>query len=162
MTEEDIKLLNTRVVDTNGVTLPKTTEQSDTTYACPNNKQRNTVNAGICDSLIKSDLFPKVDDKGLPPDHTIFVEADIQSCNTNESTGKTRVSRELCERIISTCGDGHCQSSTKKRVDPCLRLYPGAHSMVTDNSRLKSDKVGNGTLCRVRGVKLKNNAPPLT
>ena len=33
--------------------------------------------------------------------------------------------------------------------------------MVTDNSRLKSDKVGNGTLCRVRRVKLKNNAPPL-
>ena len=33
LTENDIKLLNTWVVGTNGVTLPKSTNQSDTTFA---------------------------------------------------------------------------------------------------------------------------------
>jgi hypothetical protein len=40
-------------------------------------------------------------------------------------------------------------------------MYRGAHAMCNDNSKLKSDNIGNGTLCRVKSIKLKKDAPPL-
>ena len=64
-------------------------------------------------------------------------------------------------RIIQTCGDADCVNETKY-IDPALRLYVGAHCMcMVDNKRLK-DKVpiGNGTLCRVVGIKLSEHATP--
>ena len=33
--------------------------------------------------------------------------------------------------------------------------------MCDDNSKLKTDNVGNGTLCRVKRIKLKRGNPPL-
>jgi hypothetical protein len=43
-----------------------------------------------------------------------------------------------------------------KHIDPSLCLYVGAHLICIDNKHLK-DKVprGNGTTCRVIGIKLK-------
>jgi hypothetical protein len=43
-----------------------------------------------------------------------------------------------------------------KHIDPALCLYVGAHCICIDNKHLK-DKVprGNGTICRVIGIKLK-------
>ena len=48
-----------------------------------------------------------------------------------------------------------------KFVDPALRLYVGALCMCTvDNSHLKDEvPIGNGTLCRVVGMKLTEHAP---
>ena len=162
LTKEDIDLLNTRVVgNKNGLTLPKSTADADTCYACPFNKQRNEISAGIFKRHISSDDFPSVDSNELPPLHTIMIEAEFHSQSTDNKKGKTRVSRVLSDRIISTCGDSHCTSGQGKLVDPCLRLYTGAHVMCIDNSKLKSDNIGNGTLCRVKSVKLKQGAPPL-
>ena len=42
-----------------------------------------------------------------------------------------------------------------------MRLYPGAHAICNDNSKPKTDNIGNGTLCRVKCIKLKSVAPPL-
>jgi hypothetical protein len=44
-------------------------------------------------------------------------------------------------------------------IDPALCLYAGAHLICIDNKHLK-DKVprGNGTMCRMIGVKLKENS----
>ena len=33
--------------------------------------------------------------------------------------------------------------------------------MYNDNSKLKTEKIGNGTLCRIKIIKLKNKTPPL-
>jgi hypothetical protein len=43
-----------------------------------------------------------------------------------------------------------------KHIDPALYIYVGAHLKCNDNKHLK-DKVprGNGTICRVIGIKLK-------
>ena len=60
------------------------------------------------------------------------------------------------DRIINTCGDSHVVTGQNKKVDPCLRVYPGAHAMCNDNSKLKKENIGNGTLCRVKKIKLKN------
>ena len=47
-----------------------------------------------------------------------------------------------------------------KHIDPALCIYHGAHLICIDNKHLNS-KIprGNGTLCRVLGVKLKKSAP---
>ena len=47
-----------------------------------------------------------------------------------------------------------------KHIDPALCVYHGAHLICIDNKHLNS-KIprGNGTLCRVLGVKLKKSAP---
>ena len=46
-----------------------------------------------------------------------------------------------------------------KHIDPALCIYQGAHLICIDNKHLNS-KIprGNGTLCRVLGVKLKKNS----
>ena len=61
------------------------------------------------------------------------------------------------QRIITTCGDANVMVGTK-HIDPALCLYVGAHLICIDNKHLK-DKVprGNGTMCRVIGLKLKQN-----
>jgi hypothetical protein len=83
ITKADIDLLNTRVVGRNGLRLPTTDEESDIAYACPFNKQRNSIAASIFkDHLCNSGEFPDIRDDALPPMHTIIVEEDIQSMNS--------------------------------------------------------------------------------
>jgi hypothetical protein len=46
-----------------------------------------------------------------------------------------------------------------KHIDPVLCLYVGAHLKCIDNKHLKDEVPhGNGTMCRVIGVKLKQNS----
>ena len=108
LTEEDIVLINTRVVGTNGLILPQDTTDVDTCYTCPFNKQRNAISGGVFQQHLRSGLFPTVDSNKLPPDHTIIIEADIQSSTSDSNSGSTRVSREVKDRILSTCGDSQC------------------------------------------------------
>jgi hypothetical protein len=157
LTQEDREKINTRVVGQNGVTLPPTFD-GDVVYACATNKERNAFQAGIFRNHILN-THPKINSPELPPDHTIIIEAVVQSSKSKKSSssigGFTR------DRIIHTCGDADCVLNDSKYIDPALRLYVGAHCMcIVDNKRLK-DKVpiGNGTLCRVVGIKLKDHAP---
>ncbi len=50
-----------------------------------------------------------------------------------------------------------------KNIDPALCIYIGAYLICIDNKHLK-DKVqrGNGTLCKVLSVKLRENASSYT
>ena len=161
LTEEDIDTLNSRLVGQNGVGLPEDSPDADTRYACPFNKQQNAASAGIFQDHLLSGEFPTIDSDDLPPEHTIIIEADIQSSSTEGSTDKTRVSQDIRDRIINTCGDSHIRTPSGKKINPALRMYVGAHAMCTDNSKLKQLKLGNGTLCRVKRIKLKRGAPPL-
>ena len=77
LTEEDINLLNTRVLGRNGLKLPKTL-LGDTCYATPTNKERNSISAGIVEQHIK-DTHPIIDCDDLPPNHTIFIEAEMRN-----------------------------------------------------------------------------------
>jgi hypothetical protein len=88
-----------------------------------------------------------------PPEHTIIIEANIRSSVAKRTHRK--VKEHLRHRIITTCGDADVMAGTK-HIDPALCLYVGAHLICIDNKHLK-DKVprGNGTLCRVIGIKLK-------
>ena len=92
----------------------------------------------------------------MPPEHTLIIEGNITSSISN--TTQQRIDRHLRHRIITTCGDANVMMGSK-HIDPALCIYTGAYLICIDNKHL-SEKVprGNGTLCRVLGVKLDENA----
>jgi len=93
----------------------------------------------------------------MPPTHTIVIEANITSSNTKKNNRK--INSHLCQRIWTTCGDANALVG-HKHIEPALCLYMGAIVMCIDNKHLK-DKVprGNGTVCQVMKIKLKQDAP---
>ena len=158
-TKEDIELINSRVVGQNDVELPEINADDDISYACSTNVQRNAISAKIFREHILDGSFPTIDTDELPPEHTIIIEADIQS-NTSKG-GTTCVNCEIRDRMIATCGDASIDTACGKLVDTCLRIYSGGHKMCTNNDKLESDGIGNGTRCRAVKVKLKDSAPSL-
>ncbi len=87
--------------------------------------------------------------------YSIIIEADISSSVATNTHKK--IDEYLRQRIITTCGDADVTWGTK-HIDPALCIYVGAYLICIDNKHLK-DKVaiGNGTLCKVIGVKFKHN-----
>lgn len=160
-TLDDIRYINTRLVGQNGITLPPDCSESDTTYATPFNKQRNGISSGIFRKHLQTGGFPSVDTDELPPDHTVIIEADIQSSSGGGVNGMTRVSASIKDAIINSCGDADVKSGRSKKIDPCLKLYVGAHVMCNNNDMLKTHRIGNGTIARVKQVKLKPTANPV-
>lgn len=158
-TVQDVDYINEREVGQNGVELPEEEPDSDITYACPFNKQRNAISAGMFSKHIQSGGFPTVDMDDLPPDHTIIVEADIGSSSTAGNDGVTRVSPVVRDAILQHCGDADVTVGTSRKVDPSLKLYNGAHVMCNNNNMLKTHNIGNGTIARVKSIKLKSTAP---
>ena len=155
LTREDRVLINTRVIGKNGLTLPSSFGSKDVCYACPTNIERNAISAGNFQKHVMK-THPPVNDDKLPPDHTIIIEADIKSSSSQRS--KQKVDNVLRHRILTSCGDAQVRVGTKK-IDPALCLYVGAYVIcVIDNSYLK-ERVprGNGTLCRVSSIKLKDS-----
>ena len=96
----------------------------------------------------------------MPPEHTLIIEGNISSSITH--TTRQRIDRHLKHRIITSCGDANVMMGSK-HIDPALCIYIGAYLICIDNKHLTA-KVprGNGTLCRVIGVKLKDNAHSYT
>ena len=93
----------------------------------------------------------------MPQTNTIIIEADITSSMTKKSNRK--IDSHLRHRIITTCGDATAMFGTK-HIDPALCLYVGATVMCIDNKHLKNEVPrGNGTICRVINIKIKQNAP---
>ena len=155
LTKEDRDKINTRVVGKNGLKLPASFEGKDVCYACPTNAERNAISAiNFRNHVTKT--HPHVNDNESPPDHTIIIEADIKSSSSARS--KQRIDNVLRHRILTSCGDAQVKVGTKK-IDPALCLYVGAYVIcVIDNSHL-NERVprGNGTLCRVSSLKLKDS-----
>jgi hypothetical protein len=96
----------------------------------------------------------------MPPDHTLIIEANISSSVSKRS--RQKIDRHLKNRTLTSCSDADVMSGTK-HIDPALCLYIGAYLICIDNKHMK-DRVprGNRTLCRVVGVKLRENAPSHT
>ena len=100
---------------------------------------------------------PTIHSIETPPTNTIIIEANIKSSKKKKS--KIKIDSHIRHRIITTCGDANAMCGTK-HIDPELCLYVGAYIKRIDNKHLK-DKVpkGNGTICRVLNIKIKQDAP---
>jgi hypothetical protein len=126
--------------------------QGDTCYVCPTNNEHNSIKASIFKKHILA-THPSINSNVNPPKYTIIIEADITSSVAKNTHQK--INEHLRNRIITTCGDADVMAGSK-HIDPALCIYVGAHHICIDNKHLK-DKVprGNGTICRVIGIKLK-------
>ena len=161
---EDRKWINERFIVRagSGLKLPKSNEfeDIDVVYAAPTNRERNAITAGNFRHHVQN-TCPHINTPGdvLPPDHTIIIEADIlSSASKKHAQYNKQVTGTLRHRIHTSCGDSNCMSGTK-RVDPALCLYVGAYLICTIGNENLRNKVprGNGTLCRLVGMKLKPN-----
>ena len=70
-TREDREKINTRVIGTNDVELPT---DPNACYACPINKERNSITAGVYKNHILA-THPTIDSDELPPHNTLNIEA---------------------------------------------------------------------------------------
>ncbi len=129
--------------------------EGDACYAFPTNKEHNSIQKAIFQQHIHT-THPSITSNEMPPDHTLIIEANISSSVSTKSCQK--IDRHLKNRILTSCGDADVMSDTK-HIDPTLCLYIGASLICIDNKHMK-DRVprGNRTLCRVLGVKLRENA----
>jgi hypothetical protein len=133
-----------------GVQVP---DVPDPSYACPTNKDRNGISAGVFKNHIIA-THPLITSNELPPDHTLMIEASIR-------TKSKKVSQAVHDVITTMLGDNDIKVSEYNRssakINPLLQASPGSQEMCISNDDLKQGR-GNGTLCRVLGVKLKRGA----
>ncbi len=93
-TKEDREKINSRVIGTNGVQLP---DARDVCYACPTNKERNGITAGIFKRHIDA-THPPVDSEDLPLTHTLMIEASLRR-------KKKTVSQAIHDIVVTKLGD---------------------------------------------------------
>jgi hypothetical protein len=127
----------------------------DACYACPTNKELNSIHAAIFRQHMQT-THSSVNSDELPPEHTLVIETHITSSVSKKS--QQRIDRHLRNCIITSCNDADVMMGTTHN-DPALCMYIGTYLIFIDSKHLK-DKVprGNGTLCRVVSVKFRGNA----
>ena len=160
LTAEQRDIINTRVVGTNEVTLPQHLQNDDKwNYACPTNRERNSIAAGIFKKHVEM-TCPHKSSPQNPPNHTIIIESTFGASAKNNSKKVTRIKNSLLHRILTTCGDSDITYSESKRADPALCLYKGVNLFyVSGNEEMtETPPRGNGTVCKFVSVKFKDNA----
>ena len=159
LSQEQRDLINTRVVGKNGVTLPKLMQNDNTwNYACPTNRERNSITAGIFKKHVWA-RCPYKTSPNNPPDSTIIIESAF-GATAKKNSRATRIRNSLLHRILNTCGDADITYGDNKRADPALCLYKGMNLFyVSGNEQMtETPPRGNGTVCKFVSVKLKDNA----
>jgi len=145
LSKKDREIINTRVIGKNGLELPNACD-GDVCYACPTNVERNAISAPSFEKHVM-ETHPCVNNELMPPDHTIIIEAGIQSSMSKKTTQK--IDNVLRHRILTSCGGANVKVGKSKKIDPALCLYVGAYLICVIDNKYLTEKVpqGNGTLC---------------
>ena len=86
LSQRDRNLINKRLVTRPDVELPSCFQtELDWSYACPTNKERNAISAGVFKNHILK-THPPINSASLPPDHTVVIEGDFQTSTKNKSS----------------------------------------------------------------------------
>jgi hypothetical protein len=157
LTQEQRRLINSRVIGSNNLKPPNSLG-NDGCYACPTNKERNSISAGIFRKIINANN-PSKDSDDLPPTNTIIIESTF-GVSTSKNGLTKRINNTLRHRILTTCGDADIEYSGSKKADPALCLYSGVNLIYTGDNNKMNEKPprGNGTVCKFISVKIKENA----
>ena len=119
--------------------------------ACKTNKERNAVEFMAWKNHLIA-KHPKTNCNDAPPDNILFVECSIAQKNKRAS----RVIHDICHANL---GDDDIKATNLTckgaKVSPVLRFYPGSLHMANTNEELKTKKVGNGSQCKCKSIKLK-------
>jgi hypothetical protein len=95
---------------------PLSTFQGDACYACPTNKEQNSIQTLIFEEHIQG-TNPNVTSNEMPPKHTLIIEGHITSSMSN--TTRQRINRHLKHQIITSCRDANAMMGSK-HIDPAL------------------------------------------
>ena len=156
LTKEQRQLINSRVVGEGGIEMPEEIPQHhDWNYACPTNKERNSISAGIFKKHIES-THPDWESDQLPPCHTIIIEGAFGPTKSKNKK-KRKIRNALRHRILESCGDADIQYGTNKLADPALCLYSGITLVYVGNNDAmdQTPPRGNGTVVKFISAKLK-------
>ena len=119
------------------------------------NKERNAIEFRAWKTYV-SENHPSVHSDDVPPDNVLFIECLIESENKQASS----VMHDIVHTRLGD--DGIKQENTKKgggaKITPVMRCYPGSLHIVNTNDYLAKKKVGNGSQCKCKQVKLKPGA----
>jgi len=153
-TKDDITKINTRVIgSTLSLPTPEELDNSDITYACATNADRNLISDNIFANVLKH-KHPKENESFEIPNSTIIIKGNFEDLKSGDP--KSQIFHKL---IHNKCGDDNVQSGNGQniiRVDPCLKLFYGCPLMVSTNDN-KSIGAVKGTTAKFRGIKLKQN-----
>jgi hypothetical protein len=123
---------------------------------CLPNKQGTEWNNAVIFKRHILATYPTVNSSKLPPSHTLMVEAKMQ-----HQKSKKNVAKIFHNIVMSQLGNNDIKSESHEsqgaKIDPILRLYPGAFFMCNTNDALKFGR-GNGTLWHCIKVRMKQNA----
>ena len=97
LTKRDRERINTRVIGSNGITLPSTFD-GDACYACPTNKERNSISSGNFERHIKK-THPAVDSVHSHPNTPSLLKL----------TSEVLCQNSLKQRSIEFCDTGYLQ-----------------------------------------------------
>ncbi len=159
LSQRDRNLINKRLVTRPDVDLPFSFQTDlDWSYACPTNKERNAISAGVFKNHILK-THPPINSASLPPDHTVVIEGDFQTSTKNKSSS-LKVTNTLRHRILTTCGDANIEYGSHKHADPILCLYSGIDLICVMSNEKMEEKPprGNGTVVKLVSVKIKPGA----
>ncbi len=115
---------------------PLSSFQGDVCYACPTNKEQNSIQAAIFKEHLQA-THPNVTSNEMQPEHTLIIKGHITSSMSN--TKQQRIDKHLKHQIPTSCADANVMMGSK-HIDPALCIYIGAYLICIDNKHLR-DKV---------------------
>jgi hypothetical protein len=152
-TDEDINLLNTRVVNGDAPNAPTSDNlPTDMAYAVFRNVDKSAINNGIFAEHLRK--THSTDPHDPIPHHTVVIRSDDLTWKFNGKpfgpTAKHTVWSACYDCDIKTAGE------RGKYVDPFLKLSTNIPLMYTENDDV-SNGIANGTLCHLIKVVLHDN-----
>jgi hypothetical protein len=134
LSDDDRKILNSRVIGTNGLKMPKC---SDTRFATYYNKKRSQINAEIFRNYLKQY-------HGKCTQTDICDSAIVIKCNAQWSNLKVPLTYEQRKVLFEEVSEADTRNSSNQKCDPLLCLFYGCHLMGNANSDV-ANGIANGT-----------------
>ena len=151
ISEEDRKILNTRVVGTvtNGEEL-KMPNPTDVRYATWTNMKRAEINAEVFKAYLESNHKDATHDN-------IPTSAIIIKSNAFWGGSKKRLSFDQRKTLFEQCSEDDCKTKDNIRIDPFMCLHYNCEIMNTENEDVDKGKA-KGTTSHLEKVWLKRGA----
>jgi hypothetical protein len=146
LSEEDRKILNSRVINGRGVKKP---DPLTTKYAVSRNIKRDEINVGVFRNYLQTYHKGKSESE-------IPLSAIVIMSTTKWNKSQRALSFDQRKVLFEECSESHCRIQTQM-CNPFLCLFTGCNLMVTKNIEVLIG-IANGTTCKVRKVILKANS----
>ena len=147
LSAEERKILNSRVINGNGVKKPNALE---TKFATFHNDKRAGINATVFRNYLRT--YHKGNSEFNIPHSAIAIKA-----GTKWDKSKILLSFDQRKVLFEECSENDVKLGTSQMCAPLLCLFSGCDLMVTENEDVLHG-IANGTVCTFRKLVLKPGA----